>query len=59
MPKNLVTILKEGSVQFDHAKVVIVLPAYNAEKTLKQTLDEIPEEFREHVILAGTGYRRD
>lgn len=32
-------------------KVVIVLPAYNAAKTLQRTLDEIPPEYREHVIL--------
>jgi glycosyltransferase involved in cell wall biosynthesis len=32
-------------------KIVIVLPAYNAEKTIQKTLDEIPPEFREHVIL--------
>jgi glycosyltransferase involved in cell wall biosynthesis len=38
-------------MRFNHKKVVIVLPAYNAAKTLKQTLDEIPENFREHVLL--------
>jgi glycosyltransferase involved in cell wall biosynthesis len=38
-------------VGFDHMKIVIVLPAYNAEKTLKQTLDEIPENFRDHILL--------
>jgi glycosyltransferase involved in cell wall biosynthesis len=32
-------------------KVIIVLPAYNAEKTLITTLDEIPVEFRKHIIL--------
>lgn len=32
-------------------KVVIVLPAYNAAKTLGWTLHEIPEEFRHHIIL--------
>jgi glycosyltransferase involved in cell wall biosynthesis len=32
-------------------KVVIVLPAYNAAKTLKRTLEEIPPEFKEHIIL--------
>ena len=32
-------------------KVVIVLPAYNAEKTLRRTLDEIPEAFRSEIIL--------
>lgn len=32
-------------------KVFIVLPAYNAEKTLDLTLDEIPESLRSNVIL--------
>jgi glycosyltransferase involved in cell wall biosynthesis len=37
----------------DHLKmkVVIVLPAYNAEKTLRRTLDEIPKAFRSEIIL--------
>jgi len=32
-------------------KVFIILPAYNAEKTLMHTLDEIPPEYRQHIIL--------
>jgi len=32
-------------------KIVIVLPAYNAEKTLIRTLAEIPEEFSDTIIL--------
>ncbi len=32
-------------------KVVIVLPAYNAAKTLLRTLEEIPPEYRQDVIL--------
>jgi glycosyltransferase involved in cell wall biosynthesis len=32
-------------------KIVIILPAYNAEKTLMKTLDEIPSEFRKYIIL--------
>ncbi len=32
-------------------KVVIVLPAYNAAKTLRRTLEEIPPEYRENIIL--------
>ncbi len=32
-------------------KIVIVLPAYNAEKTILQTLAEIPPEFHENIIL--------
>lgn len=37
--------MKRGS------KVVIVMPAYNAEKTLRDTYKEIPVEFRKHIIL--------
>jgi len=32
-------------------KTVIVLPAYNAEKTLKKTIDDIPAEYRKNIIL--------
>ncbi len=40
-------------------KIVIVLPAYNAAKTLLRTLDEIPAEFRQHVILVDDASRDD
>ena len=33
------------------SKVVIVLPAYNAAKTLPQTIADIPEQYRKDVIL--------
>ena len=33
------------------SKVVVVLPAYNAAKTLPQTMRDIPEEYRKDVIL--------
>jgi len=32
-------------------KIVVVLPAYNAEKTLEETLSEIPEGFGDHILL--------
>jgi len=32
-------------------KVVIVLPAYNAEKTLLKTYEEIPNEYKKNIIL--------
>ncbi len=32
-------------------KVIIVLPAYNAEKTLQATLTDIPAEYRSDIIL--------
>jgi glycosyltransferase involved in cell wall biosynthesis len=36
-------------------KIVIVLPAYNAEKTLMKTLHEIPPEFCQHILLVDDG----
>lgn len=35
----------------DHQKVVVVLPAYNAEKTLKQTIAEIPMHLVDDIVL--------
>lgn len=32
-------------------KVVIVMPAYNAEKTIRETFHEIPADLRQHIIL--------
>lgn len=32
-------------------KVIIVMPAYNAAKTVKDTYKEIPEKFRKNIIL--------
>lgn len=34
-----------------NSKVVIVMPAYNAEKTVKDTFREIPKKFRGNIIL--------
>jgi len=36
---------------FANNKVVIVLPAYNAEKTITRTINEIPIEFRDQLLL--------
>lgn len=36
-------------------KVVIVMPAYNAAKTVKATFREIPENLREDIILVDDG----
>ena len=32
-------------------KIVVVLPAYNAERTLKKTCDEIPRDIVDEVLL--------
>jgi len=36
-------------------KIVTVMPAYNAERTLKKTLDEIPHSIVDEVILVDDG----
>ncbi len=36
-------------------KIVVIMPAYNAEKTLKKTFDEIPHEIVDEVILTDDG----
>lgn len=36
-------------------KVIIVMPAYNAEKTLKKTLDDIPRGVADKIILVDDG----
>jgi glycosyltransferase involved in cell wall biosynthesis len=40
-------------------KIVIVLPAYNAAKTLERTLAEIPEIYKEYVILVDDASKDD
>ena len=35
----------------NNKKIIVVLPAFNAEKTLKQTYDEIPFEIVDEIIL--------
>lgn len=35
----------------NNKKIIAVLPAYNAEKTLKQTLDDIPKDWIDDIIL--------
>lgn len=40
-------------------KVVVVMPAYNAEKTLEQTYSEMPHEFVDEVILVDDASRDD
>jgi glycosyltransferase involved in cell wall biosynthesis len=36
-------------------RVTVVMPAYNAEKTLKMTYDEIPHDIVDHVLLVDDG----
>ncbi len=38
-------------VMIDGKKIVVVLPAYNAGKTLKKTFDEIPKQLVDEIVL--------
>ena len=38
-------------------KIVIVMPAYNAEKTLKGTIDSIPDELNAEIVLVDDASR--
>ncbi len=38
-------------------KVIVVMPAYNAEKTLQRTLDDIPMDWVDEIILVDDGSR--
>lgn len=40
-------------------KIVVVMPAYNASKTLQKTFDEIPHDIVDAVILVDDGSRDD
>ena len=41
----------------NNKKVVVVLPAYNAARTLRRTVDEIPREIVDEVILTDDASR--
>jgi glycosyltransferase involved in cell wall biosynthesis len=45
------------NVEEDTPKVVIVMPAYNAEKTILHTLSEVPPKFRENIIVVDDASR--
>jgi glycosyltransferase involved in cell wall biosynthesis len=41
----------------NHRKIAVVLPAYNAAKTLRRTIDELPHEIVDDVILTDDASR--
>ncbi len=45
------------NIETRNPKIVIVLPAYNAARTLLMTLAEIPQEYMDNVILVDDGSR--
>ena len=38
-------------------KIVVVMPAYNAERTLRQTVSEVPRDYVDEIILVDDGSR--
>lgn len=40
-------------------KIVVVMPAYNAARTLEQTVAEVPREYVDEIILVDDGSRDD
>lgn len=40
-------------------RIVVVMPAYNAERTLEQTCAEVPQEYVDEVVLVDDGSRDD
>lgn len=47
---SAISVKKEGPIN-KHMKVIAVLPAYNAEKTLRRTIDDIPKNYVDKIIL--------
>ena len=39
----------------NNPKVIIVMPAYNAARTIKDTFDEIPKKYKKNIILVDDG----
>ncbi len=40
-------------------KLIVIMPAYNAEKTLRQTYEELPHDYVDEVILVDDASRDD
>jgi len=38
-------------------RLIVVMPAYNAERTLRQTYDELPHEYVDEIILVDDASR--
>jgi len=48
-----------GDLMLANKKVTVVLPAYNAAQTLKQTFDEIPHDIVDDIILTDDASKDD
>jgi glycosyltransferase involved in cell wall biosynthesis len=50
-------IVTEKPFMIQGKKIIVVMPAYNAEKTLRITFDELPHEYVDEVILVDDASR--
>ena len=51
LKKYSILIMEKIETKIKNNKIIVVLPAYNASKTLKQTFDEVPFDIVHSVIL--------
>jgi glycosyltransferase involved in cell wall biosynthesis len=51
LPAVETCIASRGNKMLHSKKIVVIMPAYNAEKTLRQTYSELPHEYVDEVIL--------
>ncbi len=49
--------METESLMLSNKQIVVILPAYNAAKTLRQTYDELPHDIVDHVILTDDASR--
>lgn len=47
----------EEKAKVKHPKIVVVMPAYNAEKTIKKTYNDIPKEIVDEIIVVDDDSR--
>lgn len=56
---NYAMIMQAKKTQFSNLqeRIVVVMPAYNAAKTLKMTYEDLPHDFVDNIILVDDGSR--
>ena len=50
--------MRSGTAMIHGKKLVVIMPAYNAEKTLRKTYEELPHEYVDEVILVVSSMTR-
>lgn len=54
----MINKVKDADMIFDK-KLIVIMPAYNAEKTLRKTYEELPHEYVDEVILVDDASKDD